>query len=93
MCRVQNPSFGDYYMKDWFIRDDCIRIFNSKTETEIAMLHSEYCIETMHCSDLPPELYRVDRFVDENSYAHMPTSRYISEGDVNWAILKKALID
>jgi hypothetical protein len=62
-------------------------------KTEIGMLHSDHFNETMHCSDLPPEFYTTNRFVDENCYAHMPTSRYISEGDVNWVILKLALID
>ena len=56
------------------------------------MLQSEHCTETMHCSDLPPQLYTTDRFVDENNYAHMPTSKYLEEGEVNWDKLRHALI-
>ena len=48
MCRVhvRNPTFGDYYMKDWFIRNDCIRIFSKQKQTDIGMLHSDLCIES-----------------------------------------------
>ena len=80
-------------MKDWFIRNDCIRIFSDQRQTEIGMLHSDLCIESNPCSTVPSELQHTNRFVDENYYAHMQCSHYMVDGEVRWNILKLALID
>ena len=91
---IINPSFGDYYMKNWFARDDCIRIFSETQKVDIGMLHSEKCINIIHCSYLPHQIiHKTNRFVDDNFYTHMPASKYLLEGNVNWNILKLALID
>ena len=91
LCRLYiiNPSFEDYYMKNWFVRDDCIRIFSDSQKVDIGMIHSEKCIESSHCSYLPHQLItKTNRFVDDNFYAHMPASKYLLDGSVNWNILK-----
>ena len=58
MCRVhiKNPSYKEYYMKDWLIRNICIRVFSRKKQSEVGMLHSELCIESKPCSDLLSKL-------------------------------------
>ena len=55
MCRlhVSNPSNKSLYMKDWFVKDSCIRVYDSGQEKEIALLHSDYCDELKPCSDYP----------------------------------------
>ena len=96
MCRmhIQNPSFGDYYMKNWFVRDDCIRIFSDIQKIDIGMLHSEKCLKISRCSYLPHQLiHKTSRFVDDNYYTHMEATKYLIEGNINWNILKNALID
>ena len=50
---VRNPSYGNYYMKDWFIRNHCIRIFSEQSRKEIGTLHSDLYIESNPCSSLP----------------------------------------
>ena len=60
MCRVHvsNPSFEDYYMKNWFIRNSCISVFCKQQSKELALLYSENCVQnqvpvTIH---YPPNL-------------------------------------
>ena len=85
MCRVhvRNPTYVDYYMKDWFIRNDCIRIFSKQKQTDIGMLHSDLCIESNPCLPVSSKLQNTTRFVDENMYAHMESSHYMLDGEVN----------
>ena len=91
---ITNPSYEYYYMKDWFVRNDCIRIFSEQKETDIGMLHSEECINSKNCSYLPHQLItKTNRFVDENFYTHMPATKYLLDGKVSWHILRNALID
>ena len=80
-------------MKDWFVRNACIRIFSEKRQTEIGMLHSELCIESNPCSLLPSKLQTSDRFVEENYFVHMPASKYLLERNVKWNILNLSLLD
>ena len=86
--------FGDYYMKNWFVKDGCIRIFSDKKKREIGMLHSELCLNSIHCSDLPQQ--KIDnglRTVVDHYYSHMPAYRFLSNGNIDWNILKLNMID
>ena len=96
MCRVhiKNPSHKEYYMKDWLIRNNCIRVFSRKKQSEVGMLHSELCIESKPCSDFPPKLKpNIDRIVEENYFVHVPLSKFLSNGEIAWNILYLNLID
>ena len=53
---MKNPTFKIYYMKEWFEKDKCIRVFDKSKEEEVIILHSEDCISTNNCSDLPENI-------------------------------------
>ena len=42
MCRIHvvNPSSGDYYMKNWYLNNDCISVFSKQQQREVALIHS-----------------------------------------------------
>ena len=54
-CRIyiENPEFGEYYMKNWIIANSCARIFSKSLSRDILFLHTEQCIEKVKsCPDL-----------------------------------------
>ena len=95
MCRVHviNPDWGDFYMKNWYIRNECIRIFSKLKETEIGILHSESCIKSKPCTLLPSKLQEGGlRYVQEDLFVHVAASIFISEGKVKWSNLSQNLM-
>ena len=59
-------------MKDWFVKDSCIRVYDSGQEKEIAFLHSDYCDELKPCSEYPSvSLKGTDKFKDKNGIIHL----------------------
>ena len=58
ICKVhvENPTYKEYYMKEWFERDKCIRVFNNNKKEEVIILHSEDCTDISKCADLPENL-------------------------------------
>ena len=40
MCRITiiNPTYGDYYTKNWIVSKSCARIFSSSQKQEVAFL-------------------------------------------------------
>ena len=84
MCRihVMNPNWGGYYMKNWYVRNICIRIFSKVKETEIGILHSESCVQSKPCTLLPSKtLEGWLRYVQEDHFVHVTASIFISEVD------------
>ena len=71
-----------------------IRIFSAHKETDVGMLHSENGIQSNHCSYMPHQLIsKTDRFVYDNFYAHMPATKFLIEGNVEWNILYLNLVE
>jgi hypothetical protein len=93
MCRIHviNPSFGDYYMKNWFVKNECIRVFSEQKQKEISILHSELCIKNHPCSCLPSNFRSKSSFTDENKLVHMPASLFILDSEVNWPDLSATM--
>ena len=58
ICKVhvENPTYKEYYMKEWFERDKCIRVFNNNKKEEVIILHSEDCTDISKCADLPENI-------------------------------------
>ena len=75
MCRphVKNPSWGFLYMKDWFVKNDCVRIFSEQKQKEVAILHSELCVKKNSCS-LPSDLRSQLSYKDEQDIQHLTAS-------------------
>ena len=88
-CRihVRNPSFGALYMKDWFLKNDCIRIFCENEKCEVSILHSDLCIESKACNQLPNSFKHPYTYNEEDKILHQPFSEVFSDGEVNWCIV------
>ena len=87
MCRiiVRNPTWGDYYMKNWVIAKTCARIFSSSDKKEVLFLHAQECIDlTNSCQDLDSD-YDLPNYYGDTS--HAPLKDYFSNGLINWELL------
>ena len=53
MCNIflKNPTSGDFYTKNWYLKNDCLRIFIKQQQKEVAVIHSQHCIEVKPCPD------------------------------------------
>ena len=81
-------------MKNWFIRNECIRIFSKVKETEIGILHSESCIKSKPCKLLPSKLQEGGlQFVQKDLFVHVAASIFLSEGTVKWSNLSLNLTE
>ena len=47
MCRiiVANPTIDSLYMKNWYLPNECIRVFCNEQKKQLAILHSKKCEE------------------------------------------------
>ena len=68
MCRihVKNPSKESLYMNNWYLKDECIRLFCNHEKKQVAILHIQVCEQKKPCPDAPPKfVYEVDleRFI------------------------------
>ena len=75
-------------MKDWFVRNGCIRIFDGDIKREVFNLHSEDCVSSSSCTSLPENFKTEKYFKDTQEIIHLTTSdcmeswkmaRYIDE--------------
>ena len=82
MCRIFliNPTFGDFYTKNWYLKNDCIRIFSKQQQKEVAIIHSQHCIEDKHCPDLPLKVTAMKTDWLDLAY----NCNLTSENELNW---------
>ena len=87
MCRifVKNPIFErGLYMKDWFERDKCIQVFDDNTKKEVALLHTEDCVDKNICTNFPDDFNKTGSFKDTEGITNLKASSYIASKTVNW---------
>ena len=88
MCRINvtNPSSQWFYMKDWYEKDKCIRVFDDESKQEIIILHSEDCIKNEVCTKLPPFFHKEKCFKDTHDIIHLPVTSYMetNKQTVKW---------
>ena len=90
-CRiyVKNPTDGSLYMKNWYIVNECIRVFCDKNMEQVAILHSRKCKKETPCPDFPPEASALygEIAIDENNIIHLDTGSTIEHKEVEWDIM------
>ena len=93
MCRihVNNPNIFDLYMKNWFVRNECFRVFSEHKSKEIAIIHSEVCVKSHSCSWVLPTFISQLRYIDNTDLIHLHTSEFLLNGNVQWDILTKLI--
>ena len=88
LCRIFlcNPSCPErgFYAKDWFERNKCIRVFDTNAETEIAVLHSEDCVEKNICVIFSDDFQKTGSFQDKEGIINLRAKNYITDKTVNW---------
>ena len=95
ICRlnIQNPAYIDMYMKNWYVRNDCIRVFSKRLKKEIILLHSEHCWEKENfCSEMPGNFDQKEKSIlDENNLLHVPAKKSETvrkDGSICWLALR-----
>ena len=92
VCRitVANPTYGDYYIKNWIISKSCARIFSNSQKLEVAFLHSPQCINhTNTCQDLISDI-QLPNYIGNylgHPVWHAPLDDFFSNGSIHWELL------
>ena len=89
MCRIYIKNLSSdkgFYTKDWFVKDKCIRVFDDKTKTEVAILHSEDCVKKNICTDFSNDFRKTvtGNFKDDEGITNLHATNYIKEETVDW---------
>ena len=84
MCRIhlKNPSIEFLYMKNWYLKHECIRVFCNSEKKLLAILHSRNCIETNNCTDFPTNLDQDTPTQDIHGIIHTFADKIINFGTV-----------
>ena len=91
---VENPTSSPLYMKDWFVRNGCIRNFDGDIKREVFNLHSEDCVSSSSCTSLPENFKTEKYFKDTQEIIHLTTSDCMESNRVKWLdILMKRFVN
>ena len=74
-------------MKNWYVKNECIRVFCNLKKVQLAILHSDECEEKTPCPDSPPDFKNEVTLKDKNEMIHLHAWPNISEQTVDWDIL------
>ena len=92
MCRmlIENPASTDLYLNNLIIPNGCTTLFSKRANNEIAILHSQDCLQRKNvCSDLPTWYPFEDQKYDGVVW-HIEIDKYLLDRTVNWQALNKA---
>ena len=80
ICRVtiNNPEHKNLYLKNWIVSKSCTTVFCKKQRKEVAILHSEECLDFDNCKGDEP------LGVQYGIY-HLRLSNCIRNGEVTWS--------
>ena len=89
VCRihVSNPTSGTLYTKDWFVKDNCVRVFDNETKDEKYVLHCDHCLTIKSCEELPTDYKQKRSSKDPQGRIHLPANVYLKSNTVNWKAL------
>ena len=68
-------------------------MFSEQKKKEIAIVHSELCVEKHSCSYVLPYFIEQLRYIDNNDLVHLHASEFLIGGDVDWDILTEIMED
>ena len=90
MCRIEvkNPSFCDFYTKNWIALNRCSYVFHRIEKVEVAVLHCKDCTENKNrcCEKFP--LYLPAQEDETNGLWHLDLSKYLEDGRLYWQAIK-----
>ena len=99
VCRITitNPTYGEFYTKNWIVSKSCARIFSRTQKQEVAYLHSPQCINnTNSCQDIPtdPSDNHLPNYFGNtlgHPTWHAPMDDFLSNGSIHWDSLYKKI--
>ena len=91
VCRIylSNPTSGRLYLKDWFVKDTCVRVFDNDTKDEKYVLHSDPCLMNQSCEELPTDFKQKSSSKDPQGRIHLPANVYIKSKTLNWKAMEE----
>ena len=86
MCRIHvvNPLSEFYYMKNWYVKHECIRVFCALKKDLLSVLHSTECVHTKHCSEFSPNLNTKNTVKDKEGLIHTYIANNMDVDTVSW---------
>ena len=89
ICKVtiKNPEHKNLYLKNWIVSKSCTTVFCKEQRKEVAILHSEECLDFVNCcQDLPEWYCKGDEPLgDQHGIYHLRLSNCIRNGEVTWS--------
>ena len=91
LCRitVKNPSFCDFYTKNWIAINRCSYMFHIIEKVEVALLHCKDCTENKNRCDNKFPLWLPAQEDEKNGLWHLDLSKYLEDGRLNWQAIKR----
>ena len=93
LCRVtvKNPSFCDYYIKNWIIINRCTPVFHRILKSEVALLHCQDCAQNKkRCVDKFPMWLPAQEDRDGGIW-HLELIKFLKDGRIDWQALKSLI--
>ena len=88
ICKItiKNPEHKNLYLKNWIVSKSCTTVFCKEQRKEVAILHSEECLDFVNCcQDLPEWYCKGDEPLgDQHGIYHLRLSNCIRNGEVTW---------
>ena len=80
----ENPSTDVLYMKNWYLKNECIQIFCDVSQKVEGILHSKHCEEVTHCNEYPTNMTQGVTVKDINGIIHTHAEQNMSPDTVFW---------
>ena len=89
MCRIPitNPISHNLYMKNWFIANECIRVFCNEKKKQVSILHSKQCDDD-NCPDVAPKFIKTKVSIEDlDGIVHLHAKQFMNNNVVDWDML------
>ena len=95
ILHLNNPSYINFYLKNWIVYNGCHSVFCNNLKKEMAILHNDPCFHIdsgfASCDDLPLHHNETPLKSDKHGIVHLPLTTYITDGEVSWPELRKEI--
>jgi hypothetical protein len=86
ICKVDitNPTFGDFYTKEWLDHNGCNAIYSLEANEDIICLHSDKCwSKEIPCHWTP--YFLQDEPIKPGDVRHIQFTRFVNNGEDIWS--------
>ena len=93
ICRVtvRNPTFRNWYTKEWITINRCTYVFHRTKKIEIALFHCQVCAEKKNRCEGKFPLWLPAQDDIEDGIWHLEMTKFLQDGRLDWEAIKNLL--